>query len=221
MIYPFHPQAPVAFISIRASLWHQHRGYHGAHVFNHLVASHLNDCNKTPNTIICQACQLGKHIQLPFSISSSIVSGLFDIIHSNMWKSLLESISGKNQLISNSILSCSLISSFLGLLPPQEIWCFFPNYFTLDHFIKNQFILKSNLFNVIMMVNFTIKNFTHFSTNMLLCFFSHALTLPNKTRNLNILYELSTISYVPLFYMLTYDQIFGSKHLIIIWQFTY
>jgi hypothetical protein len=42
----------------------------------------------------CQACQLGKHIRLPFSSSSNRVAKAFDLIHLDLWTSPIISVSG-------------------------------------------------------------------------------------------------------------------------------
>jgi hypothetical protein len=43
---------------------------------------------------LCHACQLGKHIRLPFSSSSNRVAKAFDLIHLDLWTSLIVSVSG-------------------------------------------------------------------------------------------------------------------------------
>ncbi|GJW16139.1 pyrophosphate-energized vacuolar membrane proton pump-like protein [Tanacetum coccineum] len=44
-------------------------------------------CNKEKSSHICHACQLGKHVNLPFVSSDTRVSSCFDIIHSDIWTS--------------------------------------------------------------------------------------------------------------------------------------
>jgi hypothetical protein len=50
-----------------AFLWHGRLGHPSPAVFTRL--QHLVPCNKSL-TSICHACQLGKHVRLPFSSSS-------------------------------------------------------------------------------------------------------------------------------------------------------
>ncbi|GJQ92175.1 ribonuclease H-like domain-containing protein [Tanacetum coccineum] len=50
--------------------------------------------NKEKLPILCHACQLGKHVKLPFVSSSSSVTSYFDIVYSDLWTSLIPSLSG-------------------------------------------------------------------------------------------------------------------------------
>lgn len=43
---------------------------------------------------MCHACQLGRHVRLPFSSSSSRAKHNFDLIHCDLWTSSVVSISG-------------------------------------------------------------------------------------------------------------------------------
>ncbi|GJR80312.1 hypothetical protein Tco_0151097, partial [Tanacetum coccineum] len=63
-------------------------------VLRHLVSNILISCNKTKSIVLCHACQLGKHVRLPFSLSETVVKSPFDIIHSDLWTSPLSSVSG-------------------------------------------------------------------------------------------------------------------------------
>ncbi|GJY16284.1 ribonuclease H-like domain-containing protein [Tanacetum coccineum] len=44
--------------------------------------------------VLCHACQLGKHVRLPFVSSNIVISSYFDIIHSDVWTSPIPSLSG-------------------------------------------------------------------------------------------------------------------------------
>jgi hypothetical protein len=44
--------------------------------------------------VFCHACQLGKHIRLPFCSSSHRAEHPFDLIHLDLWTSLVVSVSG-------------------------------------------------------------------------------------------------------------------------------
>ncbi|GKA45187.1 ribonuclease H-like domain-containing protein [Tanacetum coccineum] len=71
---------PSALMSLSPSTWHQRLGHPG----NDVLRS-LSSCNKEKSPHVCHACQLGKHVKLPFSSSTSIVSSCFEIIHSDIW----------------------------------------------------------------------------------------------------------------------------------------
>lgn len=93
-LVPSSLKSYVALFVDSSSLWHQRLGHPGASVFNKLVSSHFISCNKTSSHINCLACQLGKHIRLPFVKSNSNVSTCFDIIHYDLWESPIPSTSG-------------------------------------------------------------------------------------------------------------------------------
>ncbi|GJU44260.1 ribonuclease H-like domain-containing protein [Tanacetum coccineum] len=86
--------SPIAFLSTSASTWHQRLGHPGDQVLRSLVSSRFISCNKEKSSHICHACQLGKHVKLPFHSSDSIVEHRFDIIHSDLWTSPIISSSG-------------------------------------------------------------------------------------------------------------------------------
>ncbi|GJT97278.1 ribonuclease H-like domain-containing protein [Tanacetum coccineum] len=78
---------PTTFLSTSASTWHQRLGHPGDEVLCSLVSRQFISCNKEKSPHICHACQLGKHVKLPFHSSDSIVEHCFDIIHFDLWTS--------------------------------------------------------------------------------------------------------------------------------------
>nr|GEY79367.1 ribonuclease H-like domain-containing protein [Tanacetum cinerariifolium] len=85
---------PSALMSLSPSTWHQRLGHPGDDVLRSLVTRNFISCNKEKSFHVCHACQLRKHVKLPFSSSTSIVSSCFDIIHSDIWTSPIVSDSG-------------------------------------------------------------------------------------------------------------------------------
>ncbi|GKA26225.1 ribonuclease H-like domain-containing protein [Tanacetum coccineum] len=65
---------PHAFL-VSQHMWHQSLGHPVGEVLRH-------------------ACQLGKHVKLPFVSSDTVISSCFDIIHSDVWTSPIPSLSG-------------------------------------------------------------------------------------------------------------------------------
>ncbi|GJU23555.1 ribonuclease H-like domain-containing protein [Tanacetum coccineum] len=84
---------PTAFLSTSTFTWHQRLGHLGDEVLRSLVSRQFISCNKEKSTHICHACQLGKHVKLPFHSLDSIVEHCFDIIHSDLWTSPIVSSS--------------------------------------------------------------------------------------------------------------------------------
>ncbi|GJZ45130.1 ribonuclease H-like domain-containing protein [Tanacetum coccineum] len=74
--------------------WHQRLGHPGSEVLRRLVSSNSISCNKEKSPVLCHACQLGKHVRLPFASSDTVVNSCFDIIHSDVWTSPIPSLSG-------------------------------------------------------------------------------------------------------------------------------
>ncbi|GJZ10063.1 ribonuclease H-like domain-containing protein [Tanacetum coccineum] len=94
-LYPVTAPSPIphAFL-VSQHTWHQRLGHPGSEVLRRLVSSNVISCNKEKPPALCHACQLGKHVRLPFVSSSSVVSACFDIIHSDVWTSPIPSLSG-------------------------------------------------------------------------------------------------------------------------------
>ncbi|GJZ05349.1 hypothetical protein Tco_0538624 [Tanacetum coccineum] len=59
----------------------------GGDVLRRLVSNNVISCNNEKPPVLCHACQLGKHVRLPFVSSNTVVTSCFDIIHSDVWTS--------------------------------------------------------------------------------------------------------------------------------------
>ncbi|GJV59700.1 ribonuclease H-like domain-containing protein [Tanacetum coccineum] len=75
-LYPVTAPSPIphAFL-VSQHMWYQSLGHLEGEVLRH-------------------ACQLGKHVKLPFVSSDTVISSCFDIIHSDVWTSPIPSLSG-------------------------------------------------------------------------------------------------------------------------------
>jgi len=70
-LYPLAPSPPQALVATSTptvELWHQRLGHPGRHTLQQTLPR-LEFISTKPAT--CEACQLGKHVRLPFSDSSS------------------------------------------------------------------------------------------------------------------------------------------------------
>nr|GEY63430.1 ribonuclease H-like domain-containing protein [Tanacetum cinerariifolium] len=83
---------PHAFL-VSQHTWHQRLGHPGGEVLRRLVSSNFISCNKEKPPLPCYACQLEKHVRLPFVSSCTLISSCFDIIHSDVWTSPISSLS--------------------------------------------------------------------------------------------------------------------------------
>ncbi|GJT23885.1 hypothetical protein Tco_0893822 [Tanacetum coccineum] len=70
-----------ALMSLGSSTWNQRLGHPDDEVLRCLVSCNFISYNKEKSH---HACQLGKHVKLPFTSSTSIVSSCFEIIHSDI-----------------------------------------------------------------------------------------------------------------------------------------
>ena len=72
-LYPFFRPASTPAPSLSAAtsstiLWHGRLGHIGHEALSKLISSNAISCNKRHNDHICHACQLGRHVGLPFSM---------------------------------------------------------------------------------------------------------------------------------------------------------
>jgi hypothetical protein len=85
--------APHASIAISTDLWHHRLSHPSSATIDILRHSASISCNKVEHNL-CHSCQLGKHVRLPFSNSSSFSSMPFELVHCDVWTSPVASISG-------------------------------------------------------------------------------------------------------------------------------
>ncbi|GKC04657.1 ribonuclease H-like domain-containing protein, partial [Tanacetum coccineum] len=85
---------PHALLSVSPSTWHQRLGHLGEDVLRSLKSRQYISYNKEKSSHLCHACQLGKHVKLPFTSSNSIVTRSFEIVHSDIWTSPIASSGG-------------------------------------------------------------------------------------------------------------------------------
>jgi hypothetical protein len=72
----------------------------GHESFNRLVSSHAIPCNKIDTAPLCHACQLVYHVRIHFPSSTSRAIKNLDLIHCDLWTSLIASV------CPGTILSC-------------------------------------------------------------------------------------------------------------------
>ena len=87
------PPAPQAHLAISTDLWHHRLGHPDSSAIDILRNNKSIQCNRVANTL-CHSCQLEKHVHLSFLASSSSTSIPFEIVHCDVWTSLVASISG-------------------------------------------------------------------------------------------------------------------------------
>ncbi|GJV38465.1 ribonuclease H-like domain-containing protein [Tanacetum coccineum] len=134
-LYPVtSPSYPQAFL-VGQQTWHQRLGHPGSEVLRSLVSNNLISCNKTQSSVLCHACQLGKHVRLPFSLSETIVKAPFDIIHSDLWTSPITSVSG----IKYYVLFLDHFSHYLWVYPLRHKSDVLSKFIHFRAYVKNHF----------------------------------------------------------------------------------
>ncbi|GJT55897.1 ribonuclease H-like domain-containing protein [Tanacetum coccineum] len=136
-LYPVLPPnlSNTAFVSINQSTWHQRLGHPGHEVLRFLASNKMIDCTQTKTSSLCHACQLGKQVRLPFSISNSRVENLFDIVHSDLWTSPIPSASGFKYYV----LFLDHFSHFLWVYPLRKKSDVFDKFLHFRMYVKTQF----------------------------------------------------------------------------------
>ncbi|PWA62706.1 ribonuclease H-like domain-containing protein [Artemisia annua] len=126
---------PTAFVSTGSSTWHQRLGHPGDEVLRSLVSRNFISCNKERSTHVCHACQLGKHVKLPFHSSNSIVENCFDIIHSDLRTSPIVSSSGFKYYV----LFLDHFSHCVWIYPLRNKSDMLAKFLHFRNYVKNQF----------------------------------------------------------------------------------
>ena len=140
-LYPLHKlnnkatTQPTAFLTASYDVWHRRLAHHGDQTLNFLLSTSSLSCNKRDQFHLCPACQFAKHTKLPFFTSTNTVKEPFEIIHYDLWTSLIPSISG----IRYYILFLDHLTHFLWVYPmwhKHETYSKFVNFTT---YVKTQF----------------------------------------------------------------------------------
>ncbi|GKB01495.1 ribonuclease H-like domain-containing protein, partial [Tanacetum coccineum] len=93
-LYPVTQPCPIPHVFLTSQhTWHRRLGHPGSEVLRRLVSHNLISYTKEKPLVLCHACQLGKHVRLPFISSNTLVTSCFDIIHSDVWTSPIPSLS--------------------------------------------------------------------------------------------------------------------------------
>jgi hypothetical protein len=80
--------------SMSSTTWHHRLGHPRRDALMQLTRSATIPCTRSPEEHLCHACQLGRHVPLPFSSSSSHATHAFDLVHCDLWTSPITSMSG-------------------------------------------------------------------------------------------------------------------------------
>ena len=81
-LYPLRlPVAHSLVATTESTLWHRRLGHPGHDTLSQLASSGLSACHHDTSSSLYHASQLGRHVCLPFPVSSSRATNNFDIIN--------------------------------------------------------------------------------------------------------------------------------------------
>ncbi|GKC88073.1 ribonuclease H-like domain-containing protein [Tanacetum coccineum] len=126
---------PHALLSVSPSTWHQRLRHPGEEVLRSLVSRDFISCNKEKSPHICHACQLGKHVRLPFSSSNYVVTRSFEIVHSDIWTSPIVSTGGFKYYV----LFLDHYSHYMWIYPLHIKSEVFQKFLHFCSYVNNQF----------------------------------------------------------------------------------
>src|SRR4051812_28857804 len=96
-LYPLHgtpTSTPQAF-HVSVDLWHRRLGHPNHNTLSSLLQEFsIPTSSSFHDSSVCNACQCGKHVRLPFPTSSTTSSFPFELLHCDLWTSPVPSISG-------------------------------------------------------------------------------------------------------------------------------
>ena len=123
-----------ALFSTSSNTWHRRLAHLSNQSMSSLISSKFLSCNKHDLSHVCDACQIGKQIKLPFSL----VTAPFQIIHSDLWTSPVQSLSG----IRYYVLFLDQFSHFLWVYPIRSKAEVFSKFHLFFKYVENQFKTK-------------------------------------------------------------------------------
>jgi transposase InsO family protein/uncharacterized membrane protein YgcG len=80
--------------TMSSTTWHRRLGHPGRDALMQLTRSATIQCTRSNDEHLCHACQLDRHVRLPFCSSSSHATHAFDLVHCDLWTSPITSMSG-------------------------------------------------------------------------------------------------------------------------------
>ena len=96
-LYPLHgaPTSTSRAMLASVDLWHRRLGHPSKNTLTSLLQEFCIPSSSSPhNPSLCNACQCGKHVRLPFGTSTTISTFPFELLHCDLWTSPVPSVSG-------------------------------------------------------------------------------------------------------------------------------
>jgi histone deacetylase 1/2 len=95
-LYPLHGVPTSTSYAMLASvdLWHRRLGHPNKQTFSSLLQEFSIPSSSSHDSSLCNACQCGKHVRLPFGSYSTVRSFPFELLHCDLWTSPIISVFG-------------------------------------------------------------------------------------------------------------------------------
>jgi hypothetical protein len=177
----------VLLASAPSQLWHRRLGHIGRDALHRLASLSYITCNKDTHAI-CHACQLGRHVRLPFSTSQSRALHNFDLVHCDLWTSPIPSVSGYKYYL----VILDDCSHYLWTFPLRLKSDTFPTIAHFFSFVATQFGTTIKNLQCDNVVSSTIPTLEPSFFHMVSTFGCRVPTPPNKMVAPNVSYAPST-----------------------------
>ena len=102
-LYPLPSSIMQAQVAVKPSStrWHNHLGHPASSIVQRVVSQNKLPCLSDPNKeLVCDACQKGKHHQLPYPKSVSKSHVPLELVFSDVWGPAPDSVGRKNYYVS-------------------------------------------------------------------------------------------------------------------------
>ena len=157
---------PCSLVAAAPSVtWHRRLGHPGHEALSKLASTSAISCNKIASDSLCHACQVGRHIRLPFGTSSSRALKNFDLVHCDLWTSPITSVSGY-KYYPVILDDCS---HFLWTFPLRLKSETFPTLANFFSYVKTRSVAPSRAFSVTMVASSITPRHAPFSSPMASC----------------------------------------------------
>jgi hypothetical protein len=175
---------PHALTVVAPTMWYRRLCHPGPDALSSLSQSSFIQCTSKKHDF-CHACQLGKHIRLPFCSLSHRAEHPFDLIHLDLWTSLVVSVSGSKYYL-------VILDDFTHYLWTFSLKLKSDTFTTLSNLLNSVGLSKlSSATTDVSLTTLPPASSSYRTTHSFRC---RVLTRPHKMVKLNILFVRLTIS---------------------------
>jgi hypothetical protein len=153
--------APITALATAASTWHRRLRHPGVDALSKLSSNSSVIYSRCTHDF-CHACQFDCHTRMPFASSTFCVDNIFDLIHCDLWTSLVVSVSYHKYYL----LIIDDCFYFVGTFPLRVKSDTFSTLSNFSPLSPHSLVVPSKLFSVTMTVSSTTPPLEHSSPLM-------------------------------------------------------